>query len=70
MATVPPTPQDARRGHPLITIGAVLAILLAGLLALPFLAHARHQPSQQTVSVAAPRGTALPSSPADTSRHF
>jgi hypothetical protein len=70
MATVPPTPQDVRREHPLITIGVVLAILLAGLLALPFIAHARHQSSRQTISVVAPHGRASASTLADSARHF
>jgi hypothetical protein len=39
MASLPPVLQRATREHPLLTLGVVMGLLLAGLLALPFLAR-------------------------------
>jgi hypothetical protein len=48
MDTVPPNIQPTSRDHSLITF-AVLAVLIAALVALPFLGHTRHG-SQDMVS--------------------
>ena len=49
MATFPPDLQRPKRDYSLITIGVVVAVLIATLVALPFVAHARHA-SRQTIS--------------------
>jgi len=54
---LPPEPQYPKRDHSLITIGVVVAVLIATLVALPFVTHARHG-SRQTISSAMPGGAA------------
>jgi len=53
MATFPPDLQRPKRDNSLITVGVVVAVLIAMLIALPFVAHARHG-SRQTISSSAP----------------
>lgn len=53
-----PDLQLQKRDHSIIAISVVLAVLIATLVALPFVAHARHA-SRQTISSALP-GSAAP----------
>lgn len=48
-----PEPQSTKRDHTLITVGVVMGILLAALLALPFLGHP-HQHLQKRSASATP----------------
>jgi hypothetical protein len=59
MATFPPVLQRASRAHPFLTLGIVTGLLLAALVALPFLARAHAQrtrhatiPAESSVHVA------------------
>ncbi len=56
MATFPPDLRPSKQDHSVFTIG-VVAVLIATLLALPFLAHAR--PGAQHVPSIAP-GSSVP----------
>lgn len=56
MATFPPDLQPPKRDYSLITVGVLVAVLIATLVALPFVAHARHA-SRQTISSSTPGGT-------------
>jgi hypothetical protein len=53
----PPYPQRPNRDRSVITISVLLAVLIATLVALPFVAHARHA-SRQTISSSVPDGSA------------
>jgi hypothetical protein len=55
---LPPEPQRPNGDRSLITIGVVVALLIATLVALPFVARARHA-SRQTISSSMP-GSAAP----------
>lgn len=55
MGTFPPELERPKRDHSLITVGVVVALLIAMLVALPFVAHARHG-SRQTISSSTPAG--------------
>jgi hypothetical protein len=55
---LPPEPQRPKRDHSLLIIGVVVAVLIATLVALPFVANARHA-SRQTSSSSMP-GSAAP----------
>lgn len=44
------------REHPLLTLGVVMGVLLAGLLALPFLARTHPQGSPRRVTIVGPAG--------------
>lgn len=68
MATVPQDNQNAHRDRPLVAIGIIMAILLATLVALPFLARIRHHSSRQAISTTVP-GTSIPASTTG-DRHF
>ncbi len=52
MASLPPVLHRATRDHPLILLGIVMGALLAGLLALPFLAQTLPRTAQRAASVA------------------
>jgi hypothetical protein len=54
MASLPAVLNRTRREHPLIALGFIMSVLLAGLLALPFLARTR-QPAAQTTGIGAAR---------------
>jgi hypothetical protein len=49
----PPELQSAKRDYPLATAGVIMAILLAGLLALPFLSRTRNHTTRRAVSATA-----------------
>ena len=53
MASLPAVLNRTRREHPLMALGFVMGVLLAGLLALPFLARTRQPASERTVIGAA-----------------
>ena len=52
MATFPPSLHPSKRDRSLITIGVVVAVLLVGLLALPFLARTQNGSRRHTMSAA------------------
>jgi hypothetical protein len=54
MASLPAVIERTRREHPLIALGLIMGVLLAGLLALPFLARTR-QPAPRTTGIGAAR---------------
>jgi hypothetical protein len=56
MGTFPPELQRPKRDNSLITVGLVVAVLIAMLVALPFVGHARHA-SRQAISSSPPDGT-------------
>jgi hypothetical protein len=51
----------------LLAVGVIMAILLAALLALPFLTHARQHSARQAISTTAPGTSSSPTTP---ERHF
>jgi hypothetical protein len=55
MGTFPPELQRPKRDNSLIIVGVVVAVLIAMLVALPFVAHARHG-LRQTISSSTPAG--------------
>ena len=54
MASLPSAIQRARREHPLLTLGVVMGVLLAGLLALPFLARTHPHGSPRPITIVGP----------------
>jgi len=56
MALLASAIQRARRAHPLITLGIVMGMLLAGLLALPFLVRTHPPGSPRSVTIVGPVG--------------
>jgi len=56
MALLASAIQRARRADPLITLGIVMGVLLAGLLALPFLVRTHPLGSPRYVTIVGPVG--------------
>jgi len=56
MALLASAIQRARRAHPLITLGIVMGMLLAGLLTLPFLVRTHPPGSPRSVTIVGPVG--------------